>query len=180
MSRSGAAPAPRARLASPACGALRARAFFTPPSPWSQRNPPATFNLGVDAMNRITLGTARAAVAAALAVCSLPLSPPVARAQDDAGPPPVGDTTQPTQTDRYANLYQGQFTPGQGFDIIRSARGTLNISVYGVFRYLNQLPADQTFTDHLGRVRTVKTRNDLNWHRTMAWFTGWFYDPRFR
>ena len=103
-----------------------------------------------------------------------------ARAQDEGGPPPIPDSTQVAKIDRYANLYQGQFTPGQGFDVIRTARGTLNISVYGVFRYLNQLPADQTFTDHLGRVRAVKTRNDLNWHRTMVWFTGWFYDPRFR
>jgi len=106
--------------------------------------------------------------------------PPVARAQDDAGPPPVPDTTLVAKANIYDNLYQGQFTPGLGFDIIRTAKGTLNISVYGLFRYLNQLPAEQTYTDHLGRQRTVDARNDLNWHRTMVWVTGWFSDPKFR
>jgi hypothetical protein len=45
---------------------------------------------------------------------------------------------------------------------------------------MNQLPGDQTFVDHLGRVRQVKTRNDLNWHRTFVWLTGFFYVPKFR
>src|SRR5215831_1421006 len=105
--------------------------------------------------------------------------PPAVHAQDDAGPPPLVDTTT-THPDKYANLYQGQFTPGAGFDIIRTERGTLNISVYGLFRYINQLPGEQHFTDHLGRDRVVNTRNDLNWHRTMIWLTGYFYDPKFR
>ena len=106
-----------------------------------------------------------------------------ARAQDDAGPPPIVDSTgtsRESQVEKYTNLYQGQFTPGSGFDIIRTDRGTLNISVYGLFRYLNQLPAQQNFTDHLGRPRTAKARNDVNWHRTMLWVTGWFFDPKFR
>lgn len=108
------------------------------------------------------------------------LAPGAARAQDDAGPPPVTDTTGVADAHKYDNLFQGQFTPGAGFDIIRTERGTLNISFYGLFRYLNQTPADQTFTDHLGRPRTADTRNDVNWHRTMIWLTGWFYDPKFR
>ena len=120
--------------------------------------------------------TLRLTVVAVL-LAGIPLA---ARAQDDAGPPPLPDTTKAAAVDRFANLYQGQFTPGQGFDIIRTEKGTLNVSFYGLFRYLNQLPADQTFTDHLGRVQTVKARNDLNWHRTMVWITGWFSDPRFR
>ncbi|HTO91746.1 MAG TPA: hypothetical protein VMJ70_11505 [Candidatus Sulfotelmatobacter sp.] len=107
---------------------------------------------------------------------------PVAHAQDDAGPPPMTeakiDTAGPGGG--YGNNIAGEFTPGRGFDIIKTDRGSLNISVYGLFRYVNQLPANQTFTDHLGRVRTVNTRNDLNWHRTMIWLTGFFYDTRFR
>ena len=106
--------------------------------------------------------------------------PIAAIAQDEGGPPPVADTALVARVNRYDNLYQGQFTPGQGFDIIRTTKGTLNISFYGLFRYLNQLPAEQTYTDHLGRQRTVDPRNDLNWHRTMVWLTGWFSDPRFR
>jgi len=112
-------------------------------------------------------------------VLCLAVLPLAARAQDDAGPPPIPDSTD-TSIDRFSNLYQGQFTPGQGFDIIRTSAGSLNISVYGVFRYIDQSPGNQTFVDHLGRVRTVKARNDINWHRTMIWLTGFFYDPKFR
>jgi hypothetical protein len=125
---------------------------------------------------RIALG-----IAATLAGGTMMLAPHAARAQDDAGPPPLADTSSAVaKANRYDNLYQGQFTPGSGFDIIRTTKGTLNISFYGLFRYLNQMPGDQSFTDHLGRVQTVKARNDLNWHRTMVWVTGWFSDPRFR
>jgi hypothetical protein len=45
---------------------------------------------------------------------------------------------------------------------------------------MNQTPGVQTFTDHLGRERSVKARNDLNWHRTFVWLTGFFWDPKFR
>jgi len=101
-----------------------------------------------------------------------------AQAQDEGAPPPVPDSTKKAET--YDNLYQGQFTPGAGFDVIRTEKGTLNISVYGLFRYVNQMPKDQTFEDHLGRTRTAKMRNDMNWHRTMLWVTGWAFDPKFR
>ena len=130
----------------------------------------------------------RAKLAIALSAAALLLAPHLARAQDEA-PTTEADTTtiaSPADTSekfnlaKFDNLYQGQFSPGAGFDLIRTQRGSLNISVYGLFRYLNQGPPNQTFTDHQGRVRTVKTRNDLNWQRTFAWITGFFYDPKFR
>lgn len=100
-----------------------------------------------------------------------------ARAQDVADVP---DTTTYMGKEEYPNQYMGQFTPGSGFDLIRTERGSLNISVYGLFRFLDQMPANQTFTDHLGRERPVAARNDINWHRTMIWLSGFFYDPKFR
>jgi hypothetical protein len=119
-------------------------------------------------------------MAALLMLCLTLLLPAPVRAQDDAGPPPLPDTSKTAKKDKYDNLFQGQFTPGAGFDIIRTDIGTLNISFYGLFRYINQSPAVQTNIDHLGRERPIDTRNDLNWHRTMVWLTGWFYDPKFR
>ncbi|HSE45800.1 MAG TPA: hypothetical protein VLA89_10800 [Gemmatimonadales bacterium] len=113
------------------------------------------------------------------------LSPSVGWAQDEAANPNSEvDTTLVAVADTsrqvYQNEYIGQFSPGSGFDLLRTKRGSLNISFYGLFRYVNQLPADQTFTDHLGRTRTVKTNNMINWHRTFVWLTGFFYDQRFR
>ncbi len=84
------------------------------------------------------------------------------RAQDEGAAVPDSALAE----DRFENESVGGFSPGTGFDIIRTKRGRINISLYGLFRYLNQTPGDQTFTDHLGRTRTVAARNDLNWHRS--------------
>ncbi len=99
-------------------------------------------------------------------------------AQDEAAPSP--ERTVEKGDEVLVNNIAGEFTPAKGYDIFKSERASLNISVYGLFRYLNQLPGEQTFTDHLGRVRTVKTRNDLYWHRSMVWLSGFFVEPRFR
>src|SRR5436190_7390056 len=53
----------------------------------------------------------------------------------------------------YQNYASGEFTPGRGFDMARTKFGTLNISLYAIARYLNQLPGQQTWNDHLGRER---------------------------
>ena len=97
-----------------------------------------------------------------------------ARAQDADPLPEKRDTT------KFPNTMAGEFTPATGFDLIKTKMGSLNISFYGLFRYINQLPAGQTFDDHLGRERTMNTVNSLNWHRTMIWLTGFFYTPRLR
>ena len=103
--------------------------------------------------------------------------PLVAHAQDVAAVP---DTATVDET-KFAPVpeFAGEFTPGHGFDILKTKRGSINLSVYGLFRFLDQTPGNQTFTDHLGRERTVAARNDINWHRTMIWVSGFFYDPRF-
>jgi hypothetical protein len=119
----------------------------------------------------------------ALGLLGLPLR---AHAQDEAGPPPVPDTTAAAlgktavHPESYPNMFQGEFSPGRGFDVIKTDKGSLNVSFYGLIRYINQTPAEQTFTDHLGNVRTVKSRNDLYWQRSFIWLTGWFFEPRFR
>ena len=74
----------------------------------------------------------------------------------------------------------GSLDPGKGFLVAETKQGTLSISAYAMFRYLNQLPADQTYLDHLGRERPVHTRNDLQFHRVQVFFKGWIYDPRIR
>src|SRR3982750_4670946 len=92
---------------------------------------------------------------------SLPL-----RAQEEAGREPTDTASRADGS--YPNNIAGEFTPAKGFDIAKTKVASLNISFYGLFRYMNQTPGDQTFVDHLGRTRTVKARNDLNWHRPFA------------
>jgi len=113
-----------------------------------------------------------------LATCLVATLSPGLAAQEDPGRS-AGDTAT-AKDSSYKNGIAGEFTPARGFDIARTKRASLNISFYGLFRYMNQLPGNQEFTDHLGRERTVKTRNDLNWHRTFVWLTGFFWDPKFR
>ena len=70
--------------------------------------------------------------------------------------------------------------PGQGFEVVKTDRGNLWISGYMLARYLNQLPADQTFVDHLGRERVIDTRNDIQWHRVQVFLKGFVYSRRLR
>jgi hypothetical protein len=110
-------------------------------------------------------------------LCIMLLAAPAQMAAQEPSDPPAGDTAS---TSANANTTAGEFTPARGFDLFKSDLVSLNISFYGLFRYLNQLPAEQEFIDHLGRERVVDTRNDLNWHRTMVWLTGFFFDTKFR
>src|SRR5262245_15541343 len=54
----------------------------------------------------------------------------------DADPRPA----RPDTSLRFPNTIAGEFTPAVGFDIVKTKFGSLNISVYGLFRYLNQVP----------------------------------------
>jgi hypothetical protein len=78
----------------------------------------------------------------------------------------------------FSNIATGEFTPGKGFDLVRTKFGTLNISLYMMARYLNQMPGEQVWQDHLGRDRDFVGRNDFFWHRTMIWFSGWLGTPK--
>jgi len=74
----------------------------------------------------------------------------------------------------------GEFNPGRGFTVGKGEFGELNFSAYMAVRYLNQLPPDQTATDHLGRPYTVTPRNDFQFHRVMLFSQGWLFSPKFQ
>src|SRR5690349_14619791 len=91
----------------------------------------------------------------------------------------TAQTDLPTDTIRadpsastYPNTAAGEFTPGKGFQLVKNQFASLNISLYMMARYVNQLPASDTWEDHLGNTREFKGRNDIYWHRSMIWFTG--------
>ena len=74
----------------------------------------------------------------------------------------------------------GEFNPGRGFTVAKGEYGELNFSGYMAVRYLNQLPPDQSATDHLGRPIPIEPRNDFQFHRVMLFSQGWLFDPKFQ
>jgi hypothetical protein len=92
---------------------------------------------------------------------------------------PAGDSTKidPNIT-VYPNAAAGEFTPGRGFQLVRNKFASLNVSMYAMARYINQLPGEDTWYDHLGNARQFKGRNDIYWHRVMLWFTGYLGPSR--
>jgi hypothetical protein len=73
----------------------------------------------------------------------------------------------------------GEFTPGKGFLIAKNNLASLSISLYAMARYVNQLPAEKIWYDHLDSARLYKGRNDIFWHRVMIWFSGYLGTPKF-
>jgi hypothetical protein len=78
----------------------------------------------------------------------------------------------------YQNSAAGEFTPGRGFQIVKNKFASLNISMYAMARYINQLPGNDTWEDHLGNTHKFTGRNDIYWHRVMLWFTGYLGNSR--
>ncbi|HTE23308.1 hypothetical protein [Flavitalea sp.] len=108
--------------------------------------------------------------------CLLCLSVILAHAQNSAP-----DTTKPPDGKlmSYPNeIAAGEFTPGSGFQIVKSKYASLNISLYGMARYVNQLPGTETWSDHRDSVRVFDGRNDIHWHRNMIWFSGFLGTPK--
>jgi hypothetical protein len=67
----------------------------------------------------------------------------------------------------------GEFDPGEGFLVGRNDFGELAISGYGLLRYINQMPPNQSFVDHLGNPHPIDARNDLFSHRIIVFLKGW-------
>jgi hypothetical protein len=90
------------------------------------------------------------------------------------------DTAKVDQVETYPNTAAGELTPGKGFSIVKTKVASLNIGLYSVVRYLNQLPGEheQVWKDHLDRDRELTGRNDFYWHRVMIWFTGFVMTPK--
>jgi len=108
-------------------------------------------------------------------------------APSNIGPPPTiagaakNAAQQPSSTEPEERSSWGVFDEtGSGFLVGRTDVAELKIGGYGLMRYINQLPATQVFTDHLGRVHEVDPRNDLQFHRAMIFLRGWLFSQKFR
>jgi hypothetical protein len=90
--------------------------------------------------------------------------------------PPDPSTGTPTPIDQS----KIDFKSGKGIPLVRSPNGELKMNLYLLVRYLNQLPATQSFEDHLGNSHDIDTANYISApHRVIMNFNGWVYDPRF-
>jgi hypothetical protein len=78
----------------------------------------------------------------------------------------------------YRNQTAGEFTPGKGFKLVKNNFASLNLSMYAMMRWVNQMPGSSTWYDHLGEENTFDGRNDIYWHRVMIWFTGYLGTPK--
>lgn len=72
------------------------------------------------------------------------------------------------------------FKSGNGIPLVESQYGTVKLTGYMLLRYLNQLPASQTFQDHLGNTRNIDTAHYFSVpHRVLMSVQGWIYEQRF-
>ncbi len=112
-----------------------------------------------------------------VAIAGISLLPIRAAAQDISVENPADTAAKVSAADTsamnkpMANTTAGEFTPSKGFQLFTSPKASLNISVYGLFRWIDQTPGDQTFTDHLGRTREVQATPDLRYNLTV-WSLG--------
>jgi hypothetical protein len=96
-----------------------------------------------------------------------------------ASPPPAAATPQaPAEPER--PTWGVLDATGSGIVIHRSSVAELSLGGYALVRYINQLPAEQQFTDHLGNVHDIDTRNDIQFHRAMLHFRGWLFSHKAR
>ena len=121
------------------------------------------------------LGVPQAASLPATATDAANDQPPPAEAADAAvlSPPAVPQDTP--DEDRYRDgilIWQTKDDSSIPFQ--------LRFTNITQFRYLNTQSANETFTDHLGNVRTVAHRNDVGVNRSMFTFTGYIFDKRLR
>jgi Protein of unknown function (DUF3011) len=94
------------------------------------------------------------------------------------GSAPAPAALPPSEPD--LSSYGALDASGSGVLLGRSKFGELMIGGYALVRYINQLPADQTFTDHLGNVHVIDPRNDVQFHRVKLDFRGWLGSPKLR
>ena len=118
------------------------------------------------------LTTADASVPAANAGLKTPQ--PVTDSASSSGQP-ASAAAKPPNDERY----------GQGIVLVQTSDDArvpllLNFNVNTQLRYLNTLNSDETYTDHLGNVREVHSRNDITVNRAMFILGGYIFDKRLK
>src|SRR5262245_17331757 len=101
--------------------------------------------------------------------------PACASAQAAPSGQPSQTAATPNLSDRYRDgIIIWETPPGASVPFL------LMFNINTQLRYLNTLSSDETYTDHLGVVRDVHTRNDITVNRAMFILGGYVFDPRLR
>ena len=74
----------------------------------------------------------------------------------------------------------GTYKTNQGFKVVNTEHGDLNISLYSYARYLNQKALDPTYTSYFGVTTNLQQREDFQLNKVQIKFLGWIMDPKFR
>lgn len=118
-----------------------------------------------------------------VAVAAQPAPPPSAAAapaqQLAAASPPAAMAADDSITQKIVERYQDGIVIWQTPDDAK-VPFLLKYNINSQVRYLNTTSGDETFTDHLGAVRSVNLRNDITVNRTMFILAGYIFDPRLR
>jgi len=104
--------------------------------------------------------------------------PPAVAAAPTPAPPAASPGANASPVNPEALRTWGTLQAGRGFKLARTDAGDLNISGYGLARYLNQLPASGDYVDHLGNPQKATGRNDIQFQRALLWFNGFVYSPK--
>lgn len=107
----------------------------------------------------------------------VPVEETAAASSEASSPSPGLPVVDETDT---PNQLWGVYDPGKGFLLGKGKGGEAAISAYVLVRYLNQLPAEQNFTDHNGNQHAVDARQDIYSHRLLVWLSGWAGLPKLR
>ncbi|MFL5297167.1 MAG: hypothetical protein ACJ798_12370 [Phenylobacterium sp.] len=93
--------------------------------------------------------------------------------------PPVSRESDGSITQKVAERYQDGIVIWQTPNDAK-VPFLLKYNINSQVRYLNTTSGSESFTDHLGAVRSVNLRNDITVNRTMFILGGYIFDPRLR
>jgi hypothetical protein len=104
-----------------------------------------------------------------------PNAPPAVTDSDGASGQAASAAAPQTNNERYRDGMVIWETPADA-----SVPFLLKFNINTQLRYLNTQNSEETFTDHLGVVRDVHTRNDITVNRAMFILGGYVFDQRLR
>lgn len=131
----------------------------------------------IEALDRVQQQLAGQAAAPSAPSASTPAAAaPIAQVP---GAPPVANAPEASLTQGLVDRYQDGIVIWQTPNDAK-VPFLLKFNINTQVRYLNTTSGSETFTDHLGAVRSVNLRNDITVNRSMFIFGGYIFDPRLR